>query len=507
MDEPYKLLENDGVSVFFLEEKNIKYPDESPYHPSICYPEYPFNQNFISKEPNYAYEAVRNSLYLLGLDRKNFNTKSWNPFKDIIQPGEKVVIKPNFVLSRHYNNGDLFSVITHPAVIRAIVDYVYIALQGTGRIVIADSPQMDCDFKELLKKTRLQDIQSLYQNHHNFKLEIYDLRSFWYNYKDKSIIDSKKRIKLPGDPEGGILINLGKRSLFYGLKNESNYYGADYNRDETIKHHQGERQEYFVSKTILNSDVVISVPKLKVHKKVGVTLNIKGLVGININKNYLVHYRLGTPSEGGDQFPDKILSNKEKVSVKLQRWAFDKFLAKKNPVYDFIYLILKSAGKIFLKPVGFKVSKSKIVVDSGNWYGNDTAWRMSIDLLNIFLFADEKGKIHTKPVRKVFSIIDGIIGGENLGPLAPDAKASGVIISGYNPVLVDFVATRLMGFDVNKIKTFQYIKNNLDKFYIKTEIGKLVPKSNKKLDNIFSNYEAKYLNFLPYPGWKGHIEI
>ena len=38
-------------------------------------------------------------------------------------------------------------------------------------------------------------------------------------------------------------------------------------------------------------------------------------------------------------------------------------------------------------------------------------WRP--DLCKIFYFADVKGKIESKPQRKVFSIIDGVVGGEN----------------------------------------------------------------------------------------------
>jgi hypothetical protein len=37
-------------------------------------------------------------------------------------------------------------------------------------------------------------------------------------------------------------------------------YGDDYDRSETILHHNGNRHEYLVSGTILRADVVISVP-------------------------------------------------------------------------------------------------------------------------------------------------------------------------------------------------------------------------------------------------------
>lgn len=53
---------------------------------------------------------------------------------------------------------------------------------------------------------------------------------------------------------------------------------------------------------MLASDVIISVPKLKVHRKVGTTLNFKNMVGINTDKNHLAHYRIGAPAQGGDEF-------------------------------------------------------------------------------------------------------------------------------------------------------------------------------------------------------------
>ena len=65
-----------------------------------------------------------------------------------------------------------------------------------------------------------------------------------------------------------------------------------------------------ISRTALQSDVFINLPKLKTHKKVGVTLNLKNLVGINGNKNWLPHYAIGSPEENGDQFPSKTTRGK-----------------------------------------------------------------------------------------------------------------------------------------------------------------------------------------------------
>lgn len=47
------------------------------------------------------------------------------------------------------------------------------------------------------------------------------------------------------------------------------------------------------------------------------------------------------------------------------------------------------------------------------------------------------------PQRKVFAVVDGILGGEGDGPLAPNQKHCGTIICSMDPLLVDKVGTKL----------------------------------------------------------------
>ena len=488
------------VSVFKVPKgEKIGYISTAPYHPSDNYPEYVFGSGHISEEDNQAYRGVRESLRLLGLDRANFGKNSWNPLGEIIKPGDNVVIKPNFVLSSHMAGGELYSIITHPAMIRAMVDYCYIAMRGAGKLTIADAPQMDCDFDQLLKVTRIEEIKKFYEKEKGFSVNIYDLRNFWAQKGKEKITFSNLRTELSGDPNGSSIINLGEKSEFYKSGNQDKFYGADFDRKETIRHHQGAIQEYSVSKTILLADVVISMPKLKVHRKTGVTLNAKGLVGINTNKNYLVHYTLGTPSENGDQFPE-ILGTGERFLVKTQRLAFDRLLARKSKAADFCYRVLTKAYKIFIEPLGIAVDPRKKLLDGGDWYGNDSAWKMVVDLMKIIYYADHNGIIQKYPQRKIFSVIDGIIGGEGEGPLVPDEKRSGVVIAGFNPVAVDLAAMKLMGFDWKKIRIYPNLlaSRNFD-FFI-NESGQRP---------VISDFgaESQNFDFKPSLGWKGSIEL
>ncbi len=154
-----------------------KYPSTLPYSPGMEYPEYPFGVDALSEELNHAYESVRESFHLLGLDAEHYGQMDWNPLGQIVHPGNTVVLKPNLV--RHFrdtHDGHDDCVITHGSVIRAVLDYVYIALKGRGRIVICDAPHSDADFGVLRQMAGLDEIQAFYREHANLEVEVLDLR-------------------------------------------------------------------------------------------------------------------------------------------------------------------------------------------------------------------------------------------------------------------------------------------------------------------------------------------
>jgi hypothetical protein len=316
------------------------------------------------------------------------------------------------------------------------------------------------------------------------------------------------RVALPGDPEGNLLVNLGKLSALYDKPHSEKLYGAVYHRSETIEHHTGERHEYQVSKTMMNADVVISVPKLKVHKKVGVTLNVKGLVGINTNKNYLVHYTLTPPNKGGDQYPEHFLTPVEEFLIATERWMYDHFLATGSRPLEYLHRSIYWLHNNSTRKLGIKVSEWKRLMDAGNWYGNDSAWRMAVDLATILFFADNTGQIHRQPQRRMFTIIDGIIGGDNLGPLTPDDVPSGTLIGSENLLAADLVATRLMGFDPLKVKMHRWLLDTETcSFGVRSydDIQVLSPLENWR--NCLHDSTDSFLGFKPHPGWVGHLEI
>ena len=388
--------------------------------------------------------------------------------------------------------------ITHGSIIRAICDYVCLALQGKGKVIICDAPQTDSSFTKISERVGLNEIANECQRWSGVDIQVVDLRNEeWIN--EEGVIVSRKQLK--GDPEGTIAFNLGKNSFFYGYKGEGRYYGADYDMEELNKHHRGEMQEYLLCLTPIKADVFINLPKLKTHKKTGITLNLKNLVGINADKNWLPHHTEGCPKNGGDQFPEltikQIIENKcvhsaRKIALRLP--LLGSALTKK----------LRKAGK---KAFG----DGDAIIRSGNWYGNDTTWRMALDLNKCLFYGDSTGNLSPNQNRKrFFSIVDGIIGMEGNGPMRGSTVQSGVLIGGIDAVVVDAVAATVMGFDWRKLKII--------KEAFETKLFRLSDYNSGDEIQIVSNVEEWSANlktlqsnppfrFKPHFGWHGAIEL
>jgi uncharacterized protein (DUF362 family) len=470
-----------------------QYSDQPPFHPPEIFPEYP-HADAQTDASNQAYAMVRQSFQLLGLDKENFGTKTWNPLGALISSHQKVLIKPNFVLHFNAGGGTWEAVITHPSVIRAIADYAAIALAGTGEIIIGDAPQMNCDLQALYKTSGMDKLAQYLRESYaklGVKVTILDFRREQTIYKYGIIWE-----RLPQNGVPSVIVTLGKESFMEEIDTKR-LYGADYNRSETINAHRNHLHEYVIAKPVLDADVVISVPKLKVHRKVGTTLNLKNMVGINTDKNHLAHYRVGSKESGGDEMANP--NWQDRAERKFTDW----FLSGNRQLGRYCFVLWRAFRKVLSK-IQNPAAKPKFTY--GNWHGNDTAWRMTLDLNRVLLFADAEGKLQMTSTRKYFSVIDGIIGGEGEGPLHPDAYASGVIIAGFNPVAVDWMATRLMGFNPSAISLYKNAVAQMRQIFDEFAVEKIVVQSNiDEWKNLLISDENIF-NFRAAAGWQGRIE-
>lgn len=492
------------------------YPDVAPFHPSDRYPEYPFPEAL--GPPNGAYAAVREAFHLLGLDGANYGTAAWNPLGALIHARSRVVLKPNAVLHNHALGLDLFSIVTHPAVVRAVVDYVWIALHAAardagagevaGRISIADAPQFNSDWNAYLAATRMSAIPAFYRERTGFEIELLDLRRMvGENDAETGIASGRRRRTQEGDPRGYSLIDLGNESAFADLPGCDRIYAADYDRAFASSAHLGGRHEYCVSRTVLESDLFISLPKLKTHGKVGVTLNLKGLVGINGDKNYVPHYRIGAADAGGDEYPPG-LDPLRKQSRAAQRVLIDRLLASGDPRKERLYRALTSAKQTvgrMLRRAGVlpELTTASATISAGDWSGNDTAWRMTHDLARILLHADQEGALHPARQRGVISVIDGIVAGEGDGPLEPTPRAAGCVLAGLDPVVVDLAAATLMGQRASDLPQLRVYRTPRGAWLDLPAANDIRVRLEGDADSIgLGDLAARSLRFAPPVGWR-----
>lgn len=232
-------------------------------------------------------------------------------------------------------------------------------------------------------------------------------------------------------------------------------------------------------------------------------MNLKGLVGICANKECTIHFKHGSPSKGGDQYPDGLFTEKEQSIVKFKRWMEDQFLCKRKIMHTIIYRAIEKISAVFVR---HKIPREKLQIVYGNWYGNDTCWRMVVDLAKIIHFVDKEGKLCNKAQRRLFSVVDGIIGGENDGPLDPDPRRLGILIGGDNMLAVDLVVTRLMDFDPSKLKQFTMLDYKFD--FGPRKIEEIEVRSNKDIvENGLQDKDSRFFTFKHNMGWAGHIEL
>lgn len=484
------------TSVVICQADQPCYPHTAPFHPDTQYPEWEGGQH--SPEPNGVYAAVRNCFRLAGLDSAHYGTKEWNPLQDLIHPGETVLLKPNLVKESHPRDPNGWEyVITHGSVIRAVADYVWKALDGQGKVMVADAPQTDSSFAQIVRLLGLDVLSDFYRSQ-GLDFQLIDLRQEEWENQEGVIVH---RQSLPGDPNGNVAFDLGSQSEFVGHLGSGRYYGADYDTGEVNSHHSHGRHEYLLTSSAIECDVFFNLPKLKTHKKTGVSVSLKNLVGINGNKNWLPHHTEGNPTQGGDEHPQPSWLHRleRRVVPVFRTWSL-----KVPGLGTWLHRTARKAG-------GALFGDTEEVVRSGNWWGNDTTWRMCLDLNKLLLYGNRDGSLRPdapESRKRYFSLVDGIIAGEGRGPMNPDPVPASVLFFGLHPATVDAACAWMMGFDPERLPVIKGAFNC--RHYPLAEWGwrdihlySNKPEWNGPLPTI---PDSATFHFKPHFGWIGQIE-
>lgn len=353
--------------------------------------------------------------------------------------GKKILLKPNWV--RHnIRVTDEFCLCTNEHFILAVL-VVFLKLSPKS-VLIADAPIQGCKWECLLSSYFLDKVKKL-SLEYGIDIQIKDFR--------RTIIDiaynkiQRERISL----DNYVIFDVGTQSYLEPITTSENRFRVtNYNPDRLVNSHRKGVHKYCIAKDVFDVDIVIPLPKIKTHQKAGLTNAMKILVGVNGDKDFLPHHRLGAKGYGGDCYPEYNLLRS------CSEWCLD---TANRRIGKPFYRCFTRMSTAFWK-LSFPTNEQNL---GAGWYGNDTVWRMVMDLNLIVEYGKMDGTLSNEKQREIYNLCDGIICGQGDGPLNPEPLPLGVIAFSNNSYLMDLVAGKLFSLDIDCIPLLNAAKQKL----------------------------------------------
>lgn len=355
-------------------------------------------------------------------------------FGPLIPEGAQVVVKPNWVMDRNQGPWGIEPLLTHASLVRAVVESVLRA--NPSRVVVGDAPLQACDFSKLLATTELDRWGEALQAAEPRFAGIRDFRRTTCVVRGGIRVPEENRLPR----ENFVLFDLGAESLLEPVTDgRGSFRVTQYDPSQMVVTHGPGRHQYLVAKELVDADVVFNLPKLKTHKKAGLTCALKNLIGINGNKEYLPHHRVGGSGRGGDCYPGR------SPVKRVLEYAFDRQNSTTSRAGRHgWYQVTHALGKLV------RMTGDELGVE-GSWSGNDTVWRTCLDLNRIALYGRADGSLAAEPQRAVFHIVDAVVAGQGDGPLAAQPLPLRLLLAAASAPAIDWVAAQLLGYAPERI--------------------------------------------------------
>ena len=283
-------------------------------------------------------------------------------FKEDDVKNKKILLKPNWVLHSRKKSDDL-CMRTNDNFLLAVLEIIL--EKKPSKIVIGDAPVQGCFWDKMITPAFYDKVSEL-GSRFSIPVEIKDFRRRIFNPSENNPISERAPIS------EYVIFDLGKESFLEPISsNKKNIFRVtNYDPDRLAESHKLGMHKYCITKELFDVDVVISLPKIKTHQKTGMTGALKNLVGVNGDKDFLPHHRLGGDGFGGDCYPGKSY---------LRLWselALDN--ANRNQGKFLYWFWIKLSSFLWRLKRGSNVHQV-----AASWYGNDTTWRMVMDLNKI----------------------------------------------------------------------------------------------------------------------------
>lgn len=386
---------------------------------------------------------------------------------------KKVLLKPNWV-KQPFRQYDEICLCTHNNFILAVLELVL--KRNPASVLIGDAPIQGCYWERLVSKEFMERIQVL-SGKFNIPVAIKDFRRVFFDTVTNKLDDQR-------NPMSNYLIfDVGKKSYLEPITvpGKKIFRVSQYNPDKFTDTHGPGMHKYCIIKELFHADVVISLPKIKTHQKTGITCALKNIVGFNGDKDFLPHHRIGGTKMGGDSYPGK---------NRVRYWAE---LAMDNAN--------RNMGNFWYR-AWFKISTTLWALSfpgkehqwHAAWYGNDTTWRMVMDLNLIVNYGKPDGSLADTPQRLLYSFCDGIVGGQGDGPLSPDPLNLGVMSFTDDSATNDICMATMMGLPLERLPLLTAAKL----FTPNRKVQVMLNGQPVKIDNL-RPYAVKAI---PSPGWQ-----
>ncbi|MBL0356324.1 MAG: DUF362 domain-containing protein [Chitinophagaceae bacterium] len=389
--------------------------------------------------------------------------------------GKRILLKPNWV-KHTFNPQDHLCLCTHDNFLVAVLELVL--SKKPASVIIGDAPIQGCYWDRLITMELVNKVEALSVKY-NIPVSIKDFR--------RVVFDTvSNKVEVERNPMSEyIIFDVGKKSYLEPItsKGKNLFRVTQYDPDKFTETHQPGMHKYCIARELFHSDVVISLPKIKTHQKTGITCALKNIVGLNGDKDFLPHHRIGGAQMGGDSYPGKnrlrywselALDNANRNKGKITYWLWQRF-------------------STLLWLLSFPKKQHQL---NAAWSGNDTTWRMVMDLNMVIGFGKEDGTLADAPQRFLYSFCDGIIGGQGDGPLWPDPLGLGIVCFTDDSASTDICMAMLMGMKVEKIPLLMAAKSFMP---------------NRKVTIHLNGKPVEQQDLLPYaikatpsPGWENY---
>jgi uncharacterized protein (DUF362 family) len=390
--------------------------------------------------------------------------------------GAKIFLKPNWVRHNLVEHDEV-CLRTNNSFLLAAVEILL--EKKPASITIGDAPIQGCNWEKMISKEFCDEISRL-DLKYSVPIKIMDFRRVTFD----PALNNPQKDRHPLSEY--VIFDLGEKSSLEPISSKKHIFRVNsYNPDRLAQSHSLGIHKYCITKELFNADVVLSMPKIKTHQKTGLTGAMKNLVGMNGDKDFLPHHRVGGKGFGGDCYPGK----------NILRRASEYFMdcADKNQGKKKYWLWLYTG--LILWKLSFP---KKVHHLSAAWYGNDTCWRMVMDLNRIAVYGKPDGTLSDKPLRKIYSLCDGIISGQGDGPLYPTPHTLGVVSFTNHSALNDICMAILMGFDIQKISMLRVASADVQNQNVELSLNG----ANVTLSDL-SNYA---IQTIPPQGWIDYLE-